>query len=157
MSFNNIPTDLQNIYMVNVEFILKIFILAGLWFFCYYIITNNKQDKTPYILVAWVRAIKKTLCNVLIYIIPLFSMFALYPQFDLGIIQQLVLIGYIASLIVVFVIATINIMFWGPYFLVKFAGYDPSSERSSKIMNDLSKFGGNIAYSRNKLFNKIIK
>jgi len=160
MSFSEIPATLQSIYIVNIEFVLKMFILIFVWAICYYTVSKKNdqdEDKTPYLFVAWVRAFKHLLSKFMLYVIPFFALFALYPQFEYGIMLQMVIIAYIVISILFLVIALLNIMFWSPYFLVKICGYDPLKQRSNKIYNDLEKFGANLTYKKNQIFNKFIK
>ena len=99
MVFNDLPIGLQNLYMVNVEFFLKIIFVLFVAFYCYMQIKKSKEkEDTPYLLVAIKRTFLGFLSRAILFILPLLSLFLFFPQFEVSIIIQYVLINKMISL-----------------------------------------------------------
>lgn len=156
MAFTNLPTDLQNIYLVNLEFILKVCFIIFLVFICIKQIKKLKEsEKTPYLLVAQSRALLGFISYLILFIIPFISLFIFYPTFGFDTIQIYVMRFYIIFGIIFSFMFMLNVFFFTSTFLVKFAGFDINAEKNNKVMNHLSKLAGGIKFKKNELIYKL--
>jgi hypothetical protein len=143
MTFSALPIDLQNIYMFLIEFFIKALMLGMITFFCYNIVnTDYSKMKTPYYVVGVYRAFIKNMSRIVLFFMPMILMFAFYPQFDIGVIQQYILWTYwfvgIAYLIILF----INSFAYGIRFVLGQVGFDDDEQRTNQVLNDVEKYTG---------------
>ena len=142
MFFDTIPTELQNIYMVQFEFLMKFLFIGFIVFICiYWINKTKKQEKTPYLLVGLLRGMGSLTSYGVLFLMPIFSIYMLYPQFEWNILLQVFTIGYIVLIFIVTTVFILNVLYFTPTYLLGLAGLDLDAERNSKLMNELEKIG----------------
>ena len=154
MAFSELPTDLQNLYMVNIELGLKIAFIGFLIFICIYCINKLKEQKpTPYLLIAQFRSLAGIVSYGVLFLVPLISVFLFYPQFNIDVIQITMYWGYFISFLIIGTIFVINIFYWTTNILIHIGGYDPNEQDTNKVLKDLSKVSGGIKFKMNRFVN----
>lgn len=150
MAFDALPVDVQNLLEVQIDFIIKILILVcAIGYFSYNIWVKDRTQTTPYFLVAFASAVEYYVSKFLIFIAPL-TLLLLYPQVGASLFIQWMSIFYIVAFFVGGVIVLVNILFFSPALLLKAGGYDPLSERTNKVLEDLKIFVRDIPMFRKK-------
>lgn len=159
MAFTDLPLDLQNIYIANIELGLKIAFFCLILWLCFRQIKNlkekRKNEKTPYMLVAFVRSMLGLGSWGIIIVSPLVGLFLFYPGFRIDLVQMFVLHSYKVGAFVLMVIFFVNIIFFSSSILLQFAGYDANKEKNNRVLNDLEKYGGGFKVIKNRTFNLI--
>jgi len=158
MGFTNLPQTIQDLYLANLELGLKVVLIIFLAFICIRQIKKLKDnEKTPYLLVAQIRAIMGFVSYGILAIIPFISLFIFYPQFKFETIQLFAMRFYFIAMFVFTIIFILNMFFFTPMFIMKLVGYDANSDRTNQIMNQVNKFMGDFKFKKNQFLNKIMR
>jgi len=157
MYYENLSPAIQNIIMLNFEFIGKFLILfiALSYSFWYLLITHKNQEPTGYMLKGLVRIMLYFLTKTFIVISPLFIFF-LYPQASLDHILNFLIIFYIIAFFVFSIIFMVNAFYLAPLMVLKIGGYEP--ELKKQMGRKRYNFFMNAAFQKyNKKFDEYIK
>lgn len=153
MSFTTLPTNLQDIYIVNLELALKVVFVILLTYWCYSKLKQLKDIvKTPYILLAQWRVIQRIVLGGTFYLMPFISLFIFYPTFPFSIIQIVTMWFYLVAMVVLFTIFLINVLYWGTTIVVHYGGFDSNAEKTNEVLNDLSRMWGKLRDKQKSIF-----
>jgi len=115
MAFSDLPIDLQNIYLTNIELGIKIALFVFIILFCYVQIIRlkekNKNNKTPYFMVAYIRGWLGIMSYIFLFLSPLLGVFIFYPGFSIENFQIGLMIFYTVAFFVVTGVLLINFFF----------------------------------------------
>lgn len=149
------------LFIPIIELALKIGIFAFLIILSIWGINRlreaNKNNKTPYLMVAMLRVIWGILSYAFLFISPLLALFLFHPNFSMGILQRITFNTYFIIFVLFGIVLIFNVFWFGSNILLNFGGLNPNAERTNKVLNDLSKFGMDLGILRNKTLNRLFK
>lgn len=156
MTFTDLPTELQDIYMSNLELGLKVILFIFIGFLCYKGIQNfHNPKKTPYLLVSLYRFFMGITSYIFLILMPLALIFIFNPLYPFEKIQMYVLSAYFVLMVLGTIFILVNIYFYTPAIILRFTGFDPYADRSNEVLNRFSKVLGLANFKKNQMINKI--
>ena len=141
MTFTSLSTDAQNLLLTQFTFFFKFVLLFGfLAFACFYLFywKPNKQQKTVFYSVAFIRLFLTTLGWVYIVCFPL-ALFLMSPQFTFIEIQQVFYPVYFIMITLLFLGLIIDFMYYLPSIVAKHIGLDIEDKKVGKVYKMISK------------------
>jgi len=145
-------------------FIYIVELLMKVGFFVYLIVISvlgirklKKAENTPYRMVALLRTMWAAASYALLFTSPIIALFLFHPNFNISILRVVTLRTYIVIFAVATPIILFNIFYFSGNLLLKWGGLHHDSDRTNKVLNDLSKFSVDTVSFRNKIRNKLFK
>jgi len=121
MAFSDLSTATQNLYMVNFEMGMKLFIIVAFLSFCYWYVKDYKNTDCTFILVKFFRGFLYYASYVPLFLSPLF-LFFLYPQYPLQDMLTIVMSIFGSLFAILGVVVLINVPFYGIEFGLEMLG-----------------------------------
>lgn len=126
MTLTGIPTDLQNLLILNYESEVKVLLLVGWWFFAliYLMFWYKRQQPTKYFLVGTIRAILYIMS--FIYAWSFWILYAVFKHPNVPIDNLLIFLAwsYTAITTVMLVLFLFNFLLWIPKAVLTFGKFD---------------------------------
>ena len=161
MAFNDLPSVLQEIYMTNLELGLKVIFIIFLVYSCLkcinYLKNSRDENKTPYMLVAYIRSWLGVVSYMVLFLCPLMVAFLLYPQVNIDSFHIPLVAFYYIAFFVLLIIFIVNILFFSGSILLRFAGFDANQEKTNRVLNDLEKIGGGMKIGHKRLIRNFMR
>ncbi|SRR6056297_1264330 len=128
MVFTSLNSNLQNIMLINIEFMLKFLLITIFLVSCYlYVKTFKPKPNSPYLAVRYLRGILYLVSSVCLFFTPLY-LFFLYPTVDISVLWQVLLSVYGVAIAIIFAVCMINIPFAGTSFVLDLIGIESDWE-----------------------------
>ena len=141
MIFTNLTVTAQNLLITEFSFFYKFIVLFGVLFFAIFYLFYWKKEKeqpTSFYTVGCLRLIITVVSWVSIFMFPL-SLLLLSPQYGLDTFVGWLIPLYLTFIGIGFVTIIVDIFYYLPTVLLKFAGLDISDPKINKVYRKVKK------------------
>ena len=142
MTLENIPTDLQELIILDYEFQVKIILLAGWWFFAliYLLYWYPKQQPTKLFLVGTFRGVMYIMSFLYVWLFWLLFPVYLHPNVPIDNLLLFLAYSYTGLSTVFLVMFIFNFTLWIPKFILKFGKWDITGFEDNAIKEYFGSF-----------------
>lgn len=154
--FYSLSAEAQNIVMLNFDFFAKKILLAAalIWSIIYVFIIRKKQEKSPFLLVSYLRTSLYVTAAFFLWVSP-FTIFLLYPQVPVDLMYKIMIAFYGIGFSIVAIVIMFNIFYLGPLILVKWGGFEADKKRTDAVIKKV--FGKKLSGMLKKIQPKYAK
>jgi len=138
MAFENLPQVAQDLVMTNFYFGAKTFLLLFVFAFsfAYLYYFKERQKPTAFFLVGIIRTLLYGLSFVYVWNFPLLILFV-YPQVAFDLLIKFMLVFYWIGFSIFAFVILLNVIYFSPFALIKFAGMDLDNPRINSIVSKM--------------------